>query len=831
VRPLGWIIIFFVLLLYPFIGVQKATAQYGGGVCTTFTSTDVPKTISDGGTVTSTINATGVGTLVWVNVLNLNISHNNDTDLDVFLTSPASTQVMLFTDVGGSGNNFTNTNFYQNAGTPITSGSSPFTGWYSPEGNLNNFIGQNGTGTWTLRLTDDNTNGTGGTLNGWQLQLCQPIPTVTNTPTPTRTPTPTPLVPTPTTNPNAVGTIIANPNPCQIPTADIDCDSNIGWSTSGGVIDAEVWYEDAAGGGEIGFDSDPTPGGGPLDPVGNKTAVFIESAESGHAYTFRLYNTSGGGRQLLHEVLVTGNPSTNDLPEGSHETATDPDCRTTGWTYDPDDTGNPIRVRIYRDSPPPAGTLVHEAFTDVFRNLSGVGGPTGAFGFDVRFQATSGLFDGTQHDLYAYGVDANNGINQILFGSPLEIDCGTATPTPTEPPTDPSGRITGRLLVDGTTGYDGADIRIYATDGTLQDTDITSGGGFYDLDDPTQMGDKTVVIWGGLSGNLGPSQVDLNSAGWQPWSSRSFTFPFVHPPSGDYTLDWWLTNASGWTQIEGGGDVRQKQITETIPGTETGTNDPSTGLNDPRTVYFSSDLPGDFGDGIPGAPLVNSEYGYNSDPRTHTGFFSYTFFENRRKVVGIDAANVVELDEAPFNCSSSSCNLTGLQPEKIYRYDDSSDPDLRITSYSHPSPGHVLLLVNGNLTIATDINNVLPAVGNLLVIAAKGNVTIDESVGGAPSATGAHIQAVLTSEKSIILDGDRCGAGAPDLRLNFEGSIVTNSLKPFATNQPGVFVRNRSLCADDANFPVLTIRPRYDFVTQLTDFYKIPSIRWKEVAP
>jgi hypothetical protein len=132
------------------------------------------------------------------------------------------------------------------------------------------------------------------------------------------------------------------------------------------------------------------------------------------------------------------------------------------------------------------------------------------------------------------------------------------------------------------------------------------------------------------------------------------------------------------------------------------------------------------------------------------------------------------------------------------------------------------------------MNNVLPAVGNLLVIAAKDDVTIDPTVGGSASSITPHIQAVLTSEKSIILAGTQCGAGTPDLRLNFEGSIVTNSLKPFATNQPGVFRKERSLCGvagGDLTYPVLTIKPRYDFVPQLTDFYKMPSIRWKEVAP
>ncbi|MCC7303633.1 MAG: CotH kinase family protein [Bacteroidia bacterium] len=85
----------------------------------------------------------------------LTMTHTWDADMDVKLIAPDGTQIQLFTGVGGSGDNFTNTCFSQTASTSIASGNPPFTGTYKPMGNLgdaNN--GQNGNGNWILRCVD-----------------------------------------------------------------------------------------------------------------------------------------------------------------------------------------------------------------------------------------------------------------------------------------------------------------------------------------------------------------------------------------------------------------------------------------------------------------------------------------------------------------------------------------------------------------------------------------------------------------------------------------------------------------------------------------------------
>lgn len=85
----------------------------------------------------------------------IDITHTWDSDLNINLIAPDGTDIMLLSYVGGSDDNFTNTCFSQSAATSIVSGTAPFTGTFKPMntlGNANN--GQNGNGTWKLRIVD-----------------------------------------------------------------------------------------------------------------------------------------------------------------------------------------------------------------------------------------------------------------------------------------------------------------------------------------------------------------------------------------------------------------------------------------------------------------------------------------------------------------------------------------------------------------------------------------------------------------------------------------------------------------------------------------------------
>ena len=148
--------------------------------CTTFTSADVPKTISGSGTpiVTSTLNITQNIAITDINVLNVVGTHSWIRDLTISLTSPAATTVSLLPQICNDENNF-NLNFDDEAANadypcPPVGG-----GTYQPEGNLSDFDGQNSQGTWILTVTD-NSDQDGGSLTSWGVQVCGQAPTGNN---------------------------------------------------------------------------------------------------------------------------------------------------------------------------------------------------------------------------------------------------------------------------------------------------------------------------------------------------------------------------------------------------------------------------------------------------------------------------------------------------------------------------------------------------------------------------------------------------------------------------------------------------------------------------
>ncbi|MCB9342012.1 MAG: proprotein convertase P-domain-containing protein [Lewinellaceae bacterium] len=142
--------------------------------CTTFASTDVPKTISSSGTptVTSTLNIGPAGTITDVNVLNLSINHTYINDLIVKLKSPATTERTLLSQICGSQNNIL-TNLDDESANPYNTIPCPPTnnGTYQPYQALSAFDGENLNGTWTLTINDV-ANQDGGSLQAWSLQVC-----------------------------------------------------------------------------------------------------------------------------------------------------------------------------------------------------------------------------------------------------------------------------------------------------------------------------------------------------------------------------------------------------------------------------------------------------------------------------------------------------------------------------------------------------------------------------------------------------------------------------------------------------------------------------------
>ena len=135
-------------------------------VTRTFTSHEKVR-IRDLQTVLSTITVDDSFPVADLNV-QINIEHAADRDLHVFLNGPDGTRVQLFLNVGGLGDNFTNTVFDDEAPGVIDGESAPFTGTYRPDGRLKDFDGLSVQGDWMLEISDDLKRDT-GTLLDWSI--------------------------------------------------------------------------------------------------------------------------------------------------------------------------------------------------------------------------------------------------------------------------------------------------------------------------------------------------------------------------------------------------------------------------------------------------------------------------------------------------------------------------------------------------------------------------------------------------------------------------------------------------------------------------------------
>ncbi|NUQ64557.1 MAG: S8 family serine peptidase, partial [Pirellulales bacterium] len=120
----------------------------------TFSSTDVPKPTADQTLTSSTLEVSGAGDAILDLDVVLGIDHTYVGDLEVYLTSPRGRQVELFRNVGGDGDDFTNTRLDDEADTPLAASSAPFTGSFRPQGLLSAFDGEDPTGAWTLSVYD-----------------------------------------------------------------------------------------------------------------------------------------------------------------------------------------------------------------------------------------------------------------------------------------------------------------------------------------------------------------------------------------------------------------------------------------------------------------------------------------------------------------------------------------------------------------------------------------------------------------------------------------------------------------------------------------------------
>lgn len=143
-------------------------------VISTVVSTDIPVSIYDGQTATSTLNFASHGSLLDVNAL-VDITHSWDEDLIISLTHSGRTVVLSDRQGGSGGADYTGTIFDDQAAVPINAGwaYAPYTGSFRPQQALSAFNDFDVFGLWTLTVSD---NGIGdeGVINRFGIAAALP---------------------------------------------------------------------------------------------------------------------------------------------------------------------------------------------------------------------------------------------------------------------------------------------------------------------------------------------------------------------------------------------------------------------------------------------------------------------------------------------------------------------------------------------------------------------------------------------------------------------------------------------------------------------------------
>ena len=148
-------------------------------------STDVPKAIADAspdipsipGVTTATLNVglAGFPVITDINVIINELLHPRLSDLEIRITSPGGTTVLLTDGVAFAlSSDYVNATFEDSA-SATGSSASPVTGSFRPDGNLSDFIGEGAFGNFILTITDLE-NGDVGLLNAFSIDIQATVP-------------------------------------------------------------------------------------------------------------------------------------------------------------------------------------------------------------------------------------------------------------------------------------------------------------------------------------------------------------------------------------------------------------------------------------------------------------------------------------------------------------------------------------------------------------------------------------------------------------------------------------------------------------------------------
>ncbi|MEN8225042.1 MAG: M20/M25/M40 family metallo-hydrolase [Bacteroidota bacterium] len=132
-------------------------------------SNTVPKPIDDMTYLYDTIIVDTEGLVLDLDV-QLDLTHTYTGDVEIYLIAPGGEEIALSVAHGGSGDNYTGTTFDDEATSPVSQGTAPFTGSFIPDEPLSTFDNMDMLGYWLLKIYDNAPNDE-GMLTNWCLNF------------------------------------------------------------------------------------------------------------------------------------------------------------------------------------------------------------------------------------------------------------------------------------------------------------------------------------------------------------------------------------------------------------------------------------------------------------------------------------------------------------------------------------------------------------------------------------------------------------------------------------------------------------------------------------
>lgn len=297
-------------------------------------------------------------------------------------------------------------------------------------------------------------------------------------------------------------------------------------------------------------------------------------------------------------------------------------------------------------------------------------------------------------------------------------------------------------------------------------------------------------------------------------------------------LRYGITNSIPWIQSTGG-DITGNEVTDPSGGGISNTIPPGASCGPYMSLTGSGGTPGviyagagsySFGSGQASPNPYNWVIGGLSYPDTYiptTPGVIRTSYGYMRSLATQSGLTPVDIAGYCGAGGISNCTLSSSIPNGLYI----SNGNLTLTgaSYTFPANRNFVILVNGNLTINTEVH--VP-IGSTAFFTTSGDISVGSNVGETViTSTRSNIEGYYSTDRSFYSLGlNACPT--VDRRLNVAGSIVVN-----ASLTGGSFVNQRDLCAGDLQCPVFMVIERPDFVLNSPEFLKSARRVWREIAP